>query len=153
MDPLDRRPDPIDPDALVLIVVGAHLAAERWDRPLATHLAGCLAGLNTTDDPADQLCPMVCTDLWYLNDDTLRRRPTISLGAPDVNALTAYWADKLPSAYTVEGVLTVQLDVEWNEPAVACWGISPSATARAVQAFLDRYAKGFMHRARTGMGR
>jgi len=45
---------------------------------------------------------LVCSDVWYLNNDPLRSRPTISIGGPGVNALSAYLADKLPSAFAIE---------------------------------------------------
>ncbi len=147
------RHDSLEPSQLVLIVVGAHLRAELADRPAAYMLQREAIGwLNTrlgperADDP-HPLHVVVCSDLWYLNNDSLRRRPTISIGGPTVNALSAYLADKIPSAYAVEGKLLVQFDLEMHDLAACCWGIDAERTAEAVKAFSDRYLDDFMEAA------
>ena len=84
------------------------------------------------------------TDLWYLNQDALRAQPTICIGHPEVNALGAYLADKLPSVYTVDDQILVQMDPELLDLVVSCWGQSPRDTARAVAAFLDSHADRFL---------
>lgn len=74
----------------VLIVVGAHLRAEIADRPLAYQLADAIR-LWRSDHAAwlnINLEPVVLTDLWYLNNEELQAKPTISLGGPGVNALS-----------------------------------------------------------------
>lgn len=138
-----RNPEAVETSELLLIVVGAHLGAERHDRPTAdslrSFLAEALADLEDTP-----LRPLVCTDIWYLNNDELRRRPTISVGGPDVNALTANWASKLPSALAVDGRYMVQLDLEGIEPIAACWGATHAETRNAVDAFVSRFARPFL---------
>ena len=90
----------VDPDRTLLIVVGAHLRAEMSDRRIAYGLRDrLLAHVDAWDTPP---AVIVCTDLWYLNHDDLRRCPTISIGAPEVNALTAYLADRLDSVLAVD---------------------------------------------------
>ena len=82
----------------MLIVVGAHLRAEVADRPLAYRLRERIhawlekfgTGMNVP------IMPVVCTDIWYMNQEPLQNRPTISLGGPGVNALSAYYGQKLP---------------------------------------------------------
>lgn len=147
------RHDSLEPSRLVLIVVGAHLRAELADRPAAYLLQQRAAewlntrcGPETEDDP-HPLHVLVCSDLWYLNNDSLRRRPTISIGGPTVNALSAYLADKVPSAYAVEGKLLVQFDLEMHELVACCWGIDAERTAGAVEAFSERYLDDFMEAA------
>ncbi len=85
---------------LVLIVVGAHLRAEVGDRPLANRLQNRIA--SWTRRHADRLespvVAIVCTDLWYLNNEELHGLPTICLGGPGVNALSAYFAQALREA-------------------------------------------------------
>ncbi|MBM4107857.1 MAG: hypothetical protein FJ255_03455 [Phycisphaerae bacterium] len=140
-------PQPLDPpiDRCLVIVVGAHLRAEAGDRPSARLLrdevqrrlesrgAGERPGLDHA---------LICTDLWYLNQPELRRRPTISVGPPEVNALTAYLADKVGSAMAEAGEWVVQF--EKGEPMAACWGTKPSGTAKAVDVFLDRVLESFL---------
>ena len=57
--------------------------------------------------PETPLNPMVVSDVWYLNDPSLRNCPAISVGAPGVNALSAYLGDKLPSAFVIDASLNV----------------------------------------------
>ena len=68
------------------------------------------------------------------------------VGAPEVNALAAYLADKLGSLYVIDDVLMVQGDLE--EGVVSCWGITHDATARAAAAFVERYLEEFVRVAR-----
>ena len=76
---------------LVLIVVGAHLRAEQADRPLAYSMQKRVR--HWVRQHGDMLnvpmTPRVCTDVLYLNNPPLHRRPTISIGGPGVNALSA----------------------------------------------------------------
>lgn len=140
----------IHTDHLILIVTGAHLRAEAVDRPIAyglrTRLAQWLAAHDHPENP-DRPRILVCSDVWYLNNDPLRSRPTISIGGPGVNALSAFLADKLPSAFAVEGVMLVQADLEFNDIIACCWGRDEQATAAAVDAFADRYLDDFMNAA------
>jgi hypothetical protein len=138
------------PSKPVLIVTGAHLSAEVYDRPIAYRLRDkLLAALGASDNvprppthdawPPDRV--VVCSDLWYLNRDQLRELPTISVGGPTVNALSAYLGDKLPSAFAVDGVFVVQADWSSQTPVACCWGIDAEATATAVETFVSRYLK------------
>src|SRR5690606_11668912 len=64
-------------DNLLLIVVGAHLRAEEADRPLAYKLKRRIDAW--LDQNAARLNidiePIVCSDLWYLNQEHLQQRP------------------------------------------------------------------------------
>ncbi|MCC7389777.1 MAG: hypothetical protein IT431_13530 [Phycisphaerales bacterium] len=144
---MPSRPDPTDPLQTLPIVVGAHLSAEVEDRPIAGALRDALAARLPEGFP---FVPVVMTDLWYLNNESLRAQPTISVGRPEVNALAAYLADKLPSVLAIDGRLIVQLDPELTDPAASCWGVDASATAEAVHAFLERWAGVFLRAAARG---
>lgn len=140
----------IQTDRLILIVTGAHLMAEAVDRPVAYGLRSQIAGwLGKRGEPESAESPrvLVCSDVWYLNNDPLRSRPTISIGGPGVNALSAYLGDKLPSAFTIENVLMVQADLDFVEVLACCWGVDAASTAAAVEAFVERYLDGFMEAA------
>lgn len=138
---------------MLLIVVGADLRAETGDRPIAYRLRErVIERLGARHGPEKHgrphpLTPVVCTDLWYLNNEPLRSRPTISVGGPEVNALTAYLADKLPSVLAVENVYLVQADPEMVDVVACCWGADGAATLAAVDAFADRYLDGFLEAA------
>lgn len=123
-------------DRMVPIVVGAHVLAELGDRPIAYGLRDVMAGAL----PAG-LTPVVVTDVWYLNSQELRARPTISVGGPARNALTAHLGDRVPSAYVADDRYIVQLDVGLADLTACCWGVDDAATARAVAVFCERHAE------------
>ncbi|MBL9032611.1 MAG: hypothetical protein JNM80_13010 [Phycisphaerae bacterium] len=134
----------------ILLITGTHPDAERTDRAIAYGLRERVAGwLSRHGERAEVL---VCSDVWYLNHDEMRARPTISVGGPGVNALAAFFADKLPSTLAVDGVFLVQADPEFDEPVASCWGSTAGGTAAAVEAFVERYLDGFMRAACRSMG-
>ncbi|MEE9211689.1 MAG: hypothetical protein V3U29_03450 [Phycisphaeraceae bacterium] len=111
-DPSSSVPETTD---LLLIVVGAHLRAEVADRPLAYRLRQHIADWLRAQDASlnIRLGPIVCSDVWYLNQETLQQLPTISLGGSGVNALSAYYAQKLASAMVRDNQMVIQLDPEY----------------------------------------
>jgi hypothetical protein len=146
MDPAPA-PIPIDDPALaerlIPIVVGAHPRAEADDRPIAYALAAEIERrLDRAGGPAPRVT--LCTDLWYLNDDRLRTMPTVSVGGPEVNALSAFLGDRVPSAFAIDGRLVVQMDLELGDPVACCWGVGAEATRAATEAFSDRYLDLFL---------
>ena len=90
---------------------------------------------------------VVCSDLWYLNAGGLRGRPTISVGGPGVNALSAHLRGRIPIAFAVEDVLMVQVDLDFVDLSACCWGVDHRATVLALDAFVQRYLDQFMQAA------
>ena len=140
---------------LLLIVVGASIEAEVTDRPLAYRLQGEIAAAPVGDgavggemNDRGRLTPVVCTDLWYLNTQPLRLRPTIAIGSPESNAATAFLATRMPTALVVEERYRIQLDPEYMEMKACLWGTSDRDTAAAVDVFVDRYLAEFLRNAR-----
>ncbi len=130
----------------VLIVVGAHLRAEIGDRPLAYKIRERI-GAWTDDHAATMLQPVVaivCCDVWYLNNADLHTHPVISVGGPGVNALSAFFSDKLESALVRDEKLIVQLDPEYVDLRACVWGMDHDLTVEAVELFARRYLEGFM---------
>jgi hypothetical protein len=139
----------LDVDRLIPLVVGAHPRAELTDRPIAYRLRERMnlwLGANA-EGLARGFMPLVVTDVWYLNDAGLRERPSVSIGGPNVNAFTAYLADKLPSAFAIDDVLMVQMDLQMSDVLASCWGVGSADTLRAVDAFCERYLDQFMEAA------
>lgn len=136
--------------AIVLIVTGAHLRAEAMDRPLAYLLREKVLGWLRQNMPAPKkeapvdLRAVVCSDLWYMNQDSLRGKPTISVGGPEVNAFTAYVGSRLPSLFAVEGKLVIQGEPSFDPAVIAVWGAHAEQTGRALATFEQRYLDGFM---------
>ena len=133
-----------------LIVTGAHLRAETIDRPLAYLLREKVLGwlrrnvTPTTKEGEVDARVVVCSDVWYMNQEELRAKPTISVGGPEVNAFTAYVASRLPSLLAIEGKLLVQGEPSFDPPVVAVWGAHAEQTARAMAAFEQRYLEAFL---------
>jgi hypothetical protein len=147
----------VDATNLLLIVVGAHLRAEMADRPLAYRLRERVhawlekfgAGINVG------VVPVVCSDVWYMNQEALHGRPTISLGGPGVNALSAYYFKKLqtapgiatPSAPGGPGGDTqvfIQLDPEFIDLRVCIWGMNHDLTVDALELFTRKHLDGYL---------
>jgi len=140
----------LDADQLILIVVGAHPRAEQSDRPVAYRLRErVLSWLDA--QPEDELDfrrqPLVLTDLWYLNDESLHLAPVIAIGEPEVNAATARLARHLPTAFIIEQAFRVQLDPEYIDLKACVWGDRPSATVSGVDLLVERYLDSFLRSA------
>lgn len=142
-----------DIERLVLVVVGAHLRAEAVDRPLAYRMRDRIVqwqnenrARGETEDVMDgkAIRPIVCTDLWYLNDQALLGRPAICVGQPAVNAATAYLSNRLPTAFVVENKLRVHIDLEFIDRQACIWGVDGEATAAGVELFAEKYLDSFL---------
>ena len=142
----------LDTDRLIWIVTGVQLNAELGDRPLAYRIERAvkdrLAEL-LPEDPAGlaepprqpRLAPVVVSDVYYLNSDDAQRGPTISVGGPGVNAVSASLAEQLPTPVAIENTLVVQMDLEMEDARCAVWGMNHLDTVRAVDLFI---AKGYL---------
>lgn len=139
----DRRSSPervtgVDLGRTTLIVTGATLEAEAFDRPVAYAVRDAL----TRAVPATHT--IVCSDIWYLNTDAARSRPTISVGPPASNALAAYLADRVDVVFAVDGELSVQMDLEGLDLIASLWGVNHHATAKAAAVFETKYLPDFV---------
>lgn len=136
----------LDPANLLLIVVGAHLRAEMADRPLAYRLAERVRAWLEKHGHALNvpIVPVVCSDIWYVNDEDLQPRPTISIGGPGVNALSAYFHDKLKTAAAVDDQFMIQLDPEFIDLRACVWGMDHALTVKALDVFVKKYLDGYM---------
>src|SRR5215208_4465650 len=103
----------IDPDRLIWIVTGVQLKAELGDRPLAyrieKELRDRLAALLEKPEAGEppRLTPVVVSDVYYLNNDDAKTGPTISIGGPGMNALSAALVEQLPTPVAIENTLVV----------------------------------------------
>ena len=129
----------------VMIVVGSHLRAEAADRPLAYRLVVEVEQWTERFEAqlGVEIEPMVCTDLWYLNHEELRQRPTICVGGPGVNALSAYLAQHLSEENRHADVL-LQIDPDYTDLQACIWGKDHELTAHGLQLFIDRYLDGYL---------
>lgn len=143
----DRGDEPASPDPphRVMVVVGSHLRAEDADRPLAYRLIEEIETWKETYEAqlGVEIEPLVCTDLWYLNHDELRRLPTVCIGGPGVNALSAYLAQHLSDDNKQADVL-LQIDPDYTDLQACIWGTDHELTAHGLQLFIDRYLDGYL---------
>lgn len=134
--------DDLHTESLLLVVVGAHLLAERDDRAIATDLCGSLRRRAT--DRGLAVTPIVLTDLWQLNEPKLAHAPRIAVGPPHHNAVTAALTAGLPSVLAIDDELVVQLDPELIEPIACCWGTTAEQTRRASDYFQKAWLDPFL---------
>lgn len=134
---------PHDPPRIYL-VTGSTPDAETHDRPEAYRLAAAVSDLLAAEFPDVARRPIVCGDIWYLNQDHLRAEPAIALGPPQSNAFTAFLADKLPSLRVVDDRWIVQGNPDFDPPLAACWGAAPHFTRTAVEVFTTEYAASYL---------
>ena len=120
------------------IVVGAGLDAEQYLRPLGYALAERIRAWQE-ERGLREPTPIVCTDLWFLNDPVLSRRPAVCIGQPEANAAVAYLASRLPTALLIENALRIQLDPEHVDLQACVWGADADGTARALDLFQERF--------------
>jgi hypothetical protein len=142
----------VDVDRLIWIVTGVQLNAELGDRPLAyrveqelkARLVESLPPTAPGELPA--LVPAVISDVYYLNseDEDVQSRPTISIGGPGMNALSAAWTKELQTIVAIENTLVVQMDLEMSDPRCAVWGMNHLDTVRAVDLFIAKYLDVFV---------
>ena len=126
----------------LLIVTGSTIQAEQQDRPLAYRLRSIIQerlGERHFDHTV-----VVLGDLWYLNSESLRRLPTISVGPPGVNAVSAHFYKRLTNALVVDNTLLIQMDLHLEDLRVSLWGNSTALTGTALEIFtkngyLDRF--------------
>ena len=134
----------VDVGRLIVIVTGVQLKAELGDRPLAYRIErevrdrlNAALGKPPEGGPP-RLAPAVVSDVFYLNNDDIQARPTISIGGPGMNAVSANLVEVLPTALAIENTLVIQMDQEMNDPRCAVWGMNHLDTVRAVETFLAR---------------
>lgn len=134
----------------MVLVVGAHPDAERSHRPLAYRLRERI--LRWVDEPPPgelevARVPLVLTDLWYLNARDLQSAPVISIGEAALNAATAYLANRLPTAFIIDGAFRVQLDTEFIDLRTCIWGSSAGTTASGIDLFVERFLDDYLRAA------
>ncbi len=122
------------------------MRAEVADRPLAYQLSDHIEQwrLRHASTMNVELGSLVISDIWFLNNTALHQQPTISIGGPTVNALTAAWQSSLPFVLLREDELAIQLDPHYVELRGSIWGMNHSLTADALSLFKNTYCDRFL---------
>jgi hypothetical protein len=140
----------IDTHRLLLIIVGADIKAEIADRPFAYRLQKTMLdwiATRTHDDDwsrEQDPVPVVCSDIWYLNNDELHDQPLVSIGGPGVNAVASFLQSRVPNTLVIEDKLLIQIDIEFNDLRASLWGMNHQQTSAAVELFEKRYFLPYM---------
>ena len=136
------------PSYKLLLVTGSHLRAEAADRPLAYHLQAKIEDWLVKHDPYlnVHIDPIVCSDIWFLNNQELQRRPVICIGGPGVNALSAYFAKFIPEDEEImnEPRVLIQIDPEFTDLHACIWGTNHELTRKGLELFTDQYLDEYM---------
>jgi hypothetical protein len=135
---------PIQQNQVMPIVVGTNLSAELCDRRRAMFLQQAISAWMQEQKIDDAPWPLVCSDLWYLNDTELRVQPTICIGNPDVNAATAALSSKLETVHLEENRFHIQLDPEFIDLRCCIWGVDDESTQAGMDYFVCGYLPHFL---------
>ena len=131
-------------DDVIPIVIGAHLCAELGDRRRGYYLGEAIVAWMEQHEIAGPPWPLVCSDLWYLNDAELRTRPTICIGQPEVNAATASLSSNLGTVLLEENAYRIQGDANFIDLKYCLWGIDDIHTNQCVEQFIKSALPNFL---------
>ncbi len=137
---------PGESEHLLLIVTGTCLQAEHIDRPLAYQLRSQIYAklkkygmkLNT------RACPVVCSDIHYMNNEALHIRPTVSIGGTNVNALSIYYRDKLTVAEERKDSFSILLDSEFTDLRVCLLTEDHRHASVMLKLFCQKYLDAYL---------
>jgi len=122
----------VDIEETIVLVTGTSLPAEERDRPLAYHLK---AEIDRRGAGHAYRRAVVVADAWYLENRTFHLNPTIAIGGPGVNGVTQEFTAFLPTVYSRDEAVFVQVDFEGELKRAALWGANAASTAAAVEVF------------------
>jgi hypothetical protein len=125
----------LDTDETVIIVTGSDIRAEERDRPTAYRLK---AEIDRRSDGQPFRRAVVVGDAWYLDHRVFHLNPTIAVGGPGVNGLSAELSQQVPVVWTQDQRSFVQVDFENPAKRAALWGLDAEATMLAVETFVSR---------------
>jgi len=128
----------IDSEETIVIVTGSDTRSEERDRPTAERLK---AEIDARSDGQSFRRAVLVGDAWFLRNRIFHPNPTIAVGGPGVNGLSAELMQVVPVVWSQDQRSFVHADFE-NEPRrAALWGSNAESTMLAVQAFV---AQGFL---------
>jgi hypothetical protein len=128
----------VDTDETVVIVTGSDLRAEERDRPTAYRLK---QEIDQRSDGQVFRRAVVVGDSWFLENGIFHLNPSIAVGGPGVNGLSAQLAQQVPVTWSQDQRAYVQTDFDGDPKRAILWGMDAESTMTAVQAFV---AQGFL---------
>lgn len=128
----------VDTDETVVIVTGSDLRAEERDRPTAYRLK---QEIDQRSDGQVFRRAVVVGDNWFLENGIFHLNPSIAVGGPGVNGLSAQLAQQVPVTWSQDQRCYIQTDFDGDPKRALLWGMDAESTMNAVQAFV---AQGFL---------
>jgi hypothetical protein len=132
----------LDVQQTILIVVGSDIKPEEKDRPIAYKLKQRIEQSPKYGSLPFRKC-IVITDALFESDKIIQICPTIIIGGPGVNAISAQLVEKLPIHINKDDRYFIQFDENAPGNRVSLWGINQETTEEAVDCFI---AKGLLDR-------
>jgi len=123
----------VDTDETVVIVTGSDLRAEERDRPTAYRLK---QEIDQRSDGQAFRRAVVVGDAWFLENGIFQLNPSIAVGGPGVNGLSAQLAQQVPVTWSQDQRAYVQTDFDGDPKRALLWGMDAESTMTAVQAFV-----------------
>jgi len=126
----------LDVNETILIVVGADIKPEQKDRPLAYWLQKQIDKAGGFERTPFSKC-IVITDALFNNDKIIQACPTISIGGPGVNRVTAELINKLPVYISEDYRYYIQCDDKPGKNRVLIWGMDQETSSGALNVFVE----------------
>jgi hypothetical protein len=125
----------IDPRDTIVVVTAADLEVGHPDREAAWRLQ---EEVTSRGRGWRYRRAVVVSDLDWNDSELLDGAPTICIGGPGANDVTARFAGEVPSVWTDGDRVIIQARLDGTPARVLLWGMDRFATTEAVEAFLSR---------------
>jgi len=126
----------IDVNQTILVVVGSEVKPEEKDRPLAYKLMNQIGQSEKYGGQPFRKC-VVISDLLFENDKIIQVCPTIAIGGPGVNLVSAKFVDKLPVSVNRDNQFFIQSESDFKTNRVSIWGMDQATTNDAIDEFVN----------------
>jgi len=126
----------LDVNQTILIVVGSEIKPEEKDRPLAYKLQQRIAQSDKYGKLPFRKC-IVISDILFEKDKIIQVCPTISIGGPGVNLVSARLVEKLPVHINKNNRYFIQYDKNPKNNRVSLWGMDQATTNEAIDTFIN----------------
>ncbi len=125
----------VDGSETVAVVVAAELDGDAPDRRSAVRLKG---EIDRRGAGHPYRRAVLVRDLAWFETPLFHAAPTIAIGGPGVNGVSARFGQELPTVWTAEDRSLIQAEFRESVPRVTLWGMDAAATGDAVEAFINR---------------
>jgi hypothetical protein len=125
----------VDAEETILIVTARLLDPSHSDRRIAFRLK---KEIDARGEGWPYRRALVVSDDAWLGTKLFHAAPTIAIGGPGVNEVSADLVATLPSVWSDGDRVIIQATLEGGVRQATLWGVDRDATSEAVMAFIDR---------------